>query len=276
MLRHWRDLQSLAHVAAAGGLAYLALAHSLAWVPLAAIVGSHLIAIEHNHAHLPIFRWRWLNGLLDQALLVLCGIPLVFWRVHHLGSHHKHNWTDDDWSSPFNFRHAESPGRPISFEYYRWTYLPLFEFHSSVHILRSQNPRLVRSLLVSGFVLIAASVGLIATFGVWRWMIAMGITYVGAGVLLGAANYLEHYNALGDAGEFSAWTFTCPVHNIVSYNSGYHLLHHERPSLHWSELPDVHGADPSYCPAHLVETGLFPGYRGPLLKRWLREHASRA
>lgn len=274
MLRYASDIRTLLHVALSLGALALALAHSTWWTPLAVFLAMHLIAVEHNQAHLTVFRWRPLNWVLDQLLLVGCGIPLVFWRVHHLGSHHRFVWSADDWSSPFNFRHAEAPQRPVSYRYYQLTYLPLFAFHSVIHILRRRNPRLITELITSAVVLGGTTALLVQLFGVWSWVVVMGTTYACSGMMLGAANYLEHYSVFEEPDEFLAWTFTCRWHNVLSYNSGFHLLHHLKPGLHWSELPAEHARDPSYAPSHLIERGLFPGYRGPAgLRAWLEAHA---
>ncbi|MBP7147530.1 MAG: fatty acid desaturase [Acidobacteria bacterium] len=272
-MAHASDLRALLHVALACALQVAALAHSPWWTPAAVFVGMFTLAIEHNHAHVPVFRWRWGNAVLDDLLTLACGVPQVFWRVHHLQNHHPKTWTEEDWSSPFRFRGAQAPDRPVGYRYYQFTYYPLFCCTSIESILRDRTPRLLGALLRHMLVLVAASAAAVSMFGVGRWFLVLGTTYAAAALMLGATNYIEHWSSGATEGQsptFAAWTFTCRLHNLLTYNSGYHWLHHRRPGLHWSLLPAVHRSDPSYCPAGLVEEGLFPGYRTPAaFRRWL-------
>lgn len=270
ILRRREELRVLVHMTLAAALYIAALAHSLWWAPLAIFVGMHILAIEHNHAHVSMFRMRWMTRLADDALTLLCGIPQVFWHVHHLRSHHPHTWQPEDWSSPFNYHGSESPNRPVGYRYYQLTYYPLFAASSIQNILLTRHPVLMRSLARNLFVLLAGSITLIWLFGFTRWLIVMIPAYAGAALMLGSANYIEHWNSHQDNGEFEAWTFTCGIYNRLNYNAGYHWLHHLRPTLHWSELAATHRDDSSYCRPELIETGLFPGYRtGSSFRRWL-------
>ena len=126
-------------------------------------------------------------------------------------------------------------------------------------------------------VLAAYHVAIAWAFGPFAWAVTAGATTFVSGLGLGAVNYFEHFGCHDDDERHLAWTFLCSWHNRLSYNSGYHLLHHERPRLHWSELPGVHRADAGYAPADLVESGLFPGYRSPAgRRRWFEAHAARS
>jgi fatty acid desaturase len=263
MLRNRRDLIALAHLALCWWLLYMALAHGLPWVLLATFAAVHAVAIAHNHAHVPLFRGRLPNALTDLVLQATTGIPQLFWHGHHLRRHHAAPWTEHDWSSPYSFDEAAPPSRPVSQRYFARTYLPLFVCESLVETLRRRRPRELRRLALSaaGFLVPALLLGW--WFGPLRCLLVFGLVYFKCGAGLGYLNYLQHWACYRGDGEHWAWTFTCRIHNFLTYNSGYHMLHHVKPGLHWSELPAAHRADPGYTRPDLVEDGLFPGYRGP-------------
>jgi fatty acid desaturase len=251
---------------------YLALSCSPLFAMPAAFLAGHAVAIAHNHAHLPLFRFRWLNLLMDFVLQATVGIPQLFWERHHLHRHHRGPWTEVDWSSPYSFDGAASPERPVSRAYFCWTYLPLFLCESLVEVLRRRRRRELGRLLLSALAVVAVAIALCSAFGPWRWLFVFGMSYVLCGKELGWLNYLQHWACYRGDGRHWAWTFTCRLHNLLTYNSGYHLLHHLRPTLHWSQLPAAHRADPSYTHPELIETGLFPGYRGRCgCRHWLDE-----
>ena len=133
-LRYLRDLQSILHLLLTAASYGLALRRSLWWTPLAIFLGMHVVAIAHNQAHVPMFRARWMNTVAEHIIALLSGIPFVFWRVHHLGSHHRHTWKEGDWSSPFNFHRTHPPTTPVSYRYYQLTYFPLVYCESLTYI----------------------------------------------------------------------------------------------------------------------------------------------
>jgi fatty acid desaturase len=236
----------------------------------AALVASHAVAIQHNHAHVPIFRFRVLNRLMDLVLHLITGMPQLFWQSHHLRRHHGEPEAEFDWSSTYSFRDARRVSRPIDWVYYRLTFLPLFHAESLAEMLRRRHRGEMSRFLLLMAAFAASSAALAWAFGPWRWLVVFGVAYFHCGTALGSLNYLQHFACYRADGKHWAWTFTSPLHNFLTYNNGYHMLHHLRPGLHWSEMPAAHRADPSYTPADLVENGLFPGYRGPRGTRaWL-------
>jgi len=38
----------------------------------------------------------------------------------------------------------------------------------------------------------------------------------------------------------SARNFTGSIINYLTFNNGYHTIHHMNPKLHWSKLPEMH------------------------------------
>jgi fatty acid desaturase len=237
----------------------------------------HVVSVQHNHVHVPIFHERRANAALDVVLHLLCGIPTLLWRVHHLSRHHGRTWGPDDWSSPFLFRGARAPDHPVGYRYYELSYLPLFLFESGAHVLRRRRPRELRALLVTSTCFVAATMVSMDAFGVVRHLVVVWTGYTLGGILLGAANYVEHWNVQDGSARYRAWTFTCPIHNFLAYNVGYHQLHHDHPRLHWSLLHRLHReTNGAYARADLVETGLYPSYRrASALRRWLAEAKNR-
>lgn len=272
MLRTLHDLRSLTHLAVCGGVYYLALSQSLLWILPAGFLAVHAVSIAHNHVHLPMFRLRALNVALETVLQVLCGMPQLFWKVHHVRRHHPHPWEEADWSSPYGFDHAHAPLDEISPRYFRWTYLPLFVCESIVEILRHRRPAELKGLAWVMIVYVGSAAAISWYFGPLRWLAVFGYCYFNCGMGLASLNYVQHWACYRGTGTHLAWTFTCPIHNALTYNSGYHYLHHLQPGLHWSELPRAHREDSSYTRPDLIENGLFPGYRGSRgMQAWLDE-----
>ena len=91
-LRSWRDLQSLAYMAALPLLVWWQWRHG--WNPwlytLELFLTLGIGVIHHNHTHLRMWQGRWANRFTDYLLTLLQGHPtFVFWPAH-VANHHRH------------------------------------------------------------------------------------------------------------------------------------------------------------------------------------------
>jgi len=60
-----------------------------------------------------------------------------------------------------------------------------------------------------------------------------------------------------------ARNFVGPVINYLTFNNGYHTIHHMKPTLHWSQLPVEHERLVKYVPSALCLVQMQP--REPVL-----------
>ena len=275
---HLADLRSLAHLVVALATLFAALSgappgDTWLWGPIAIFVGIHLLAVQHNHSHVPIFRGKGQNLLIDLTTGLVTGFPLAAWRLHHLRGHHPRPFQPGDPSSPYGLGSPKGHGRETSLWRYQLAYAPLFLAWSVDHAFRTGRARHRIELGLHTALVLVVSLVSIALWGALRFAAVWPTLWIGSGLCLGAINYYQHWQTQTLNGTHAGWTFTCRVHNGLNYGVGYHELHHRRPSLHWSQLRRVHEADPSYAPSDLIEHGLFPGYRLPwIAKRWRHQH----
>jgi len=222
------------------------LAHS-AWYWIAGLTLLRLGAIGlprfvlalHFSAHKAIIQPKWLNNLLIEFVLTpFFGLPPGVYRFHHIIMHHREdNIYPYDLSStmpyqrdnfPFCFLHYW-----LRFELGIWAELPYF-------------------LYIKG-----------------HW--GMGCQFVVSAVFWWGFNYYLFFHvrpalslclflgpqfamsALLMWGNFSQHIFVDPDHhaddhrltfnivaspyNQLTFNDGYHIIHHKYPGLHWTELP---------------------------------------
>jgi fatty acid desaturase len=211
-----------------------------AWVaPFLAICGVLSLsswAIIHNHIHVRTFRARWLNqaGMMLASLTV--GIPATGLVLTHNMNHHVHIGGEADWSRPANA--GDGWGGLRLLRYAAVTPVRMARGRAAVgapklpaalHRQRSRERWLLYSLVACALVLQPATF-LCFTLPVWiaGWLIFLGI------------NLMQHDACEPGSDTAHSRDFTGPVINFLFFNGGYHTAHHDRPGLHWSELPAEH------------------------------------
>lgn len=244
IIRYPIDIISVLVVLSTLSLQLFALQRNWPWYTslLIIVMLRQVSLVEHNHAHLTIFRRRSANILLGWLCHLSSGVPLNTYRVHHVISHHRYNNRFDssgrDWSSIYGFRGARLPDQPVAKAYYVASFPFIAHGETLLWFLRAPNSQLTRGFFVSMAVVSTASVFLI-------WLNAVGfITFflVPWAVLLfgmGYNNYDHHVRCEMTNEYDSANNFLNFYYTFLSFNEGYHIAHHFNPGLHWSLLPQL-------------------------------------
>ena len=206
-----------------------------------AIRALHLV--EHNHAHLKIFRPFLLNEILGWMCFISNGVPLECYELHHVQNHHRFTQRfgekDYDWSSTFGFVGTSYPEKPMGRLYYCLTYAPLAWLHCWIEILRRPGQTIFWRFLTSFTLCIGISALLLALNPV-QYLIFFGLPWVMAYIGMGNANYEHHLNCELTTPYNSARVNLTLLFRSLGFNIGYHVAHHLKPTLHWSLLPKYH------------------------------------
>jgi fatty acid desaturase len=241
-MKNWRDWQSIAYLVAVPALAVWMWMQSDVsfigyWLLLTLIVG--VACISHNHAHVPIWRSTVLNALTDFWIGTLQGHPVFLFQPAHIDSHHRYNQGEKDITRVLRYA---SHNNLLGYLVFPFRVLPPLNqlkrdyIRSLWYENRSHFWRVILShdpLIILWSVALAIDPNKALIFVIVPQI-------VGLHFLL-ASNYLQHAHALPGSRYNHSRNFTGPI-NAVWFNVGYHTAHHEHPTSHWSNLPQLHAA----------------------------------
>jgi fatty acid desaturase len=186
----------------------------------------------------------WLNLYAMNGLGILFGSTPNSFFAHHMGMHHPENNLERDLSSTLAYRRD----RFGDFLHY-WGRFAILGLYHVPHYFKIRGRHKLRWSLISGevaWLAIVLALGLLnpaATAAVivlpWallRWFMMCG-------------NFAQHaFVDVDDPGNCyrNSTCLTETPYNHKAYNDGYHIVHHIKPGLHWTEMAtwfDEHAAD---------------------------------
>ena len=244
-LRYRIDAISVAVVVATVGLQFTAYGMALPWYFVIPILFGvrQLHLVEHNHAHLKIFRQSFLNELLGWMCFVSNGFPLECYEMHHVHNHHRYTQRFDgearDWSSPFGFGGTRYPDQPVGRLHYMVTFMALAWLHCLIEVLRRPGDALSRRFLRSAVICFGAC-AVMAYAQPWEFFLFFLIPWLVVYLGVASNNYDHHEHCkLTTPYDSSNVDLRFPYRGF-GFNIGYHVAHHIKPTLHWSLLPRFH------------------------------------
>jgi hypothetical protein len=212
----------------------------LAAIPYLAFVflsyGGRYGLMLHAVGHRPIFKreYRWMQAYIPWVLGPFLGHTPTSFAAHHMWMHHAENNMLGDGS-------ATLPYRRDSFLHFLH-YVSRFFFMGHIHLVRYLTLRgrgkIARRFLIGevcwfGLALVslwlnwaAALVVFIIPMLMMRWLMMAGNFAQHAFVdMSDPDNAFKNSNNLINA-----------KYNHKAYNDGYHIVHHIKPAMHWSEM----------------------------------------
>jgi len=212
----------------------------------------------HSHAHKPIFKNRALNRWFGRLWTLPGGIPSYWWRYKHLVVHHSHLGEDRDWVQP----KRKADGHYENIWIYVLLYWPWRWGYHFWHEFR-RAPEGVRKRAIREFLIFLPPFAI--PFFVDPWM-ALGLwlfpAWVGGSIVMGMGMYAQHAGGTDEHRYSHTTTFLSHFFNLTMFNAGFHIEHHERPAVHWSELPRLHDEMRDELIAgrgHVVPFGIYRG-----------------
>ncbi len=190
----------------------------------------------HANGHRPIFRreWRFLSNYVPFVLGPFLGHTPTSFAAHHMWMHHAENNMLGDGSSTMPYRRDHFP----HFLHYWFRFFAFGHMHLIRYLwLRGRTKTVFRFIGGELFWL-----GLVAV-ALWvNWAAALLVFVVPMLMmrwLMMAGNWSQHAFINmddPDSGWHNSTCLTNTRYNHKCYNDGYHIIHHLKPAMHYTEM----------------------------------------
>jgi fatty acid desaturase len=194
--------------------------------------------VNHNHQHLPTFTWGWLNRFYDLLLTLVSGLPASMMIPMHNRNHHHERNGPDDYMCTSCARGGWPIARLLSYPIaVAFAYAP--RKRRMIAAAAMSDPVLHRRILVErwGLILLVAMLFLLKPRET-LWAIMLPWTLSQYWVV--NSNFLQHDGCDYRHEVGHSRDITGALVNWMTFNGGYHTIHHEHPGMHWSLLPQAH------------------------------------
>ncbi|MFO0677674.1 MAG: fatty acid desaturase [Polyangiaceae bacterium] len=276
MLRYAADRRTLAFIAtywllviAQWTLAPKNLAIAVPLVVLTCVLSWLCAVITHNSLHSPVFKKRIHNRIFQVVLTLSYGFPVSEYVPGHNLSHHKYTQERRDVMRTTKVRFGWNLLNAIAF-------FPRVGFDVTganfryAKVMKAKYPDWYRQFLVEATATWAVKG--ILLFVDWRkCLLYVVLPHLFAVWGITSVNYVQHDGCDKDHPYNHSRNFVGRIFNWITFNNGFHGIHHDEPGLHWSltakaHYERIHGhIDPALEQkslfVYLVKTFLFPGKR---------------
>lgn len=192
----------------------------------------------HCTSHRPLFKREYsgLNHYLPWFVSLFFGHTPETYHAHHIGMHHLEKNLEDDESSTMRYQRDRS--QDFHKYYLRFFFLGMIGL---VNYFRTRKRKKFMMKVIRGEVLFFAMCTLLSVFVSWQaTLMVFIIPFVISRYIMMIGNWAQH--AFVDKDDPSnaykyCITTTNTRYNHKCWNDGYHVSHHIKPAMHWTDHP---------------------------------------
>jgi hypothetical protein len=197
------------------------------------------ILMLHCTCHRPLFnrKFKFLNNYIPWVIGPLLGETPEAYFVHHMGMHHKEGNLLGDLSSTMPYQRD----RFTHWLHYWGRFMSIGLFELLQYHKRKNRSKMIRRLLWGEGSFWFFSAGL-AYFVSWQaTLVVLVIPVVVVRTLMMAGNWGQHafVDPADPTNDYTS-SITCinGRYNRRCFNDGYHIIHHLKPAMHYTEMAD--------------------------------------
>jgi fatty acid desaturase len=194
--------------------------------------------IAHNHNHIPIWKYRFLNQLTDYWITLFYGFPAFVWIPTHNLNHHPQKNGAADYSRTYRLSEANNLLTLLSYPMISGYFQQIAIGRFLKNIWKTNRKRcwlyLSQAILLVSYLTVALFI---------NYKKALLFIIIPQQVALFSVlilNYLQHVHADEESEWNHSRNMVGSALNILLFNNGFHTIHHHRPGLHWSKTPEAH------------------------------------
>jgi hypothetical protein len=213
----------------------------LAAIYLALVFGvfvDRYILMLHNASHRPLFkaRFRWLNHWIVWLHGPLMGETPETYAAHHIGMHHIEGNLAPDLSSTMRYQRDNI----LHFAHYYLRFVTVGIVELSAYFVKRKRYQRLRRML-AGELLFYVLIGTLGALVSWpATLVVFVVPFVVVRFLMMCGNWGQHAFVDAATPESSYRNSITCIHtryNRRAFNDGYHIGHHLRAAMHWTEMP---------------------------------------
>lgn len=218
------------------GWQWVAAALAYAGLNVAFFIGRFALMF-HCIAHRILFKkeFNYLNAFIPYFIAPFFGHMAYTFYAHHVGMHHAENNLEDDESTTMPYQ-RDSVG---SFLLYFSRFLLVGMYNAAAYFKKRNRNKLIQSLLRGELLFILFTV--LMCFVNWPATLCVFVfPYFFYRFVAMFGNWAQHaFIDPLDPGNSYKNSITCinTKYNRLCWNDGYHISHHLKQNLHWTEHP---------------------------------------